>query len=198
ELLSLTGYEPGGRYHRKHYSIYISRSTRASITLTLTLKLNTVTNVISIITMSTETHTEMDPLKEHTKSATSAKENGYASIGLALYTRVGNSSNRYCCCRGGYGKENRQRNGRGNGRHTKQQCTHCKSDSHTTEESRKRKCAQTRAKQAPPEVQNDNPSKEGNVKRTYYQCGLPGHFKANCIDYKQVQDQCTKIKKASR
>ncbi|KAF8540260.1 hypothetical protein BDD12DRAFT_39044 [Trichophaea hybrida] len=144
--------------------------------------------------MSTKTDTIIDLQKEDPKSATPTKETGYASIGLALYTRVGNSSHCHCHCRGGYG----QRNGRGNGRHTKQRCTHCKLDSHTTEECQKTKCAQTRAKPAPPEVQNDNPRKGGNVKRTCYQCGLPGHFKANRIHYKRVQEQRTKVKKASR
>ncbi|KAF8535738.1 hypothetical protein BDD12DRAFT_891912 [Trichophaea hybrida] len=44
--------------------------------------------------MSTETHTVMDPPKLYVKSATPTKEIGYASIGLALYTRCGNSSHR--------------------------------------------------------------------------------------------------------
>ncbi|KAF8527197.1 hypothetical protein BDD12DRAFT_870659, partial [Trichophaea hybrida] len=40
--------------------------------------------------------------------------------------------------------------------------------------------------------------KEGNDDRTCYQCGLPGHFKANCVHYKRVQKQGTKVKKVSR
>ncbi|KAF8537448.1 hypothetical protein BDD12DRAFT_806937 [Trichophaea hybrida] len=106
--------------------------------------------------MSTETHTEMDPLKEDTTSATPTKETGYASIGLALYTRVGNSSHRHCHCRGGYGKED----GRGNGRHTKHRCTHCKLDIHTTDECRKKKHTQSGNSNSGGE--NNKPRKEGN------------------------------------
>ncbi|KAF8543381.1 hypothetical protein BDD12DRAFT_820739, partial [Trichophaea hybrida] len=42
--------------------------------------------------MSSETHTVMDPPELDIKSATPTKEIGYASIGLALYTRWGNGS----------------------------------------------------------------------------------------------------------
>ncbi|KAF8528752.1 hypothetical protein BDD12DRAFT_810982 [Trichophaea hybrida] len=143
--------------------------------------------------MSTETHTVMDPRKLEVKSTIPTKEIGYASIGLALYTRVGNSSPCYCHCRGGYGTENRQRNGRGNGRHMKHRCTHCKLDSHTTEECGKRKAAQSGSGN-----RKDYPGKGGNDERTCYQCGLPGHPKANCIHYKRVQERRTKVKKASR
>ncbi|KAF8535743.1 hypothetical protein BDD12DRAFT_854214, partial [Trichophaea hybrida] len=39
--------------------------------------------------------------------------------------------------------------------------------------------------------------KEGNDERTCYQCGLPGHFKANCTHYKRVQEQRTTVTKAN-
>ncbi|KAF8535587.1 hypothetical protein BDD12DRAFT_892430 [Trichophaea hybrida] len=54
--------------------------------------------------MSTETHTVMDPLKQDAESATPTKEIGYASIGLALYTRGGKSSHPHGHSRGGYEK----------------------------------------------------------------------------------------------
>ncbi|KAF8534995.1 hypothetical protein BDD12DRAFT_894396 [Trichophaea hybrida] len=47
----------------------------------------------------------MDPLKLDAKLATPAKEIGYASIGLALYTRGGNNSHRHGHGRTGYGKK---------------------------------------------------------------------------------------------
>ncbi|KAF8539855.1 hypothetical protein BDD12DRAFT_881551 [Trichophaea hybrida] len=55
--------------------------------------------------MSTETHTVMDTPKLDAKLATPTKEIGYVSIGLALYTRGGNNSQRHGHGRTGYGKK---------------------------------------------------------------------------------------------
>jgi hypothetical protein len=123
----------------------------------------------------------MTALEEYAKWAARTKEIADAATGSALYTCGG-----YRGLGRGPGHDGYGRGGREDGHQYK--CTHCKLESHTTEDCRKRKSAQSG---------NDNSGKEGNDERTCYQCGLPGHFKVDCIHFKRVQEQRTKVKKAT-
>jgi hypothetical protein len=96
------------------------------------------------------------------------------------------------------GRRDGRGNGQGNGWHTKHWCTHCNLDSHTAKDCRKRKRAQSEdstCRSTKEKTKKSRIRKEGNDERTCYQCGLPGHFKANYIHYKRVQEQGTKLRK---
>jgi hypothetical protein len=120
----------------------------------------------------------MDALKEAGERTALTKEIGDAATGSALYTQHGGYRGRG---RGqGHGGYRRGIRRGGHRRNMTYKCTYCKSDTHTTEDGRKRKLGLSK----------------GEIdERTWYQCGLPGHLKANCLQYKRAQEQRTKVKK---
>jgi hypothetical protein len=115
----------------------------------------------------------MDAIREYAERTTLTKEIGDASTGAAPYSRGGNRG--------------RGRSGRGN-ESQKHKCTHYKMDNHTTEACGKRKLSGRDTKTG---------DTNRNDERTCYHCGLPGHFKTDCIHFKRARDQRNRVNKGT-
>jgi len=126
----------------------------------------------------------MHDLLEEETTASLTKELGDASTGAAHFTKRGGYHGRgrgHGGCggrggRGGHGGHGGHGGSSGTGDSHESKCTYCTIDSHTTDACRKRKCAQEGA--------NDG----GNDERIWFQCGLPGHVKVDCVSYKHIKE----------
>jgi len=100
------------------------------------------------------------------------KETGDESTGAGGYSHGRNGGCGHV--RGGQG------GGQGN-RHQKHECVYCQMNNYTTNGCRKRK-----------RTERDTNTSRNDEWSCYY-CGVPGHFKADCIHFKCAWDQCNEV-----